>query len=79
MIVTILANITVIYFLTCLYYLIMTRNIGTPFKDSLSEHQIILKEKAKIERKSIFVDGLIISFLLIFIIYRYQGKISIIQ
>ena len=45
----------------------MTRNIGTPFNDSLSLYQIKLKEESSKERKIIFIDGMVLSSLLLLI------------
>ena len=35
-----LAYSMAIYCLACIYYLVMTRNVGTPFKDSLNAKQL---------------------------------------
>ena len=32
-----------IYCLACVYYLVMTRDVGTPFKDTLSQKQLKIK------------------------------------
>ena len=52
-----LAYAMFIYIAGSIYYLIMTRNIGTPFKNSLSRRQLEIKAKAVQERKTIFYTG----------------------
>lgn len=52
-----LAYAMFIYIAGSIYYLIMTRHIGTPFKNSLSRRQLEIKAKAVQERKTIFYTG----------------------
>ena len=47
-----------IYVLASIYYLVMTRNIGTPFKDSLTEKQRKIKRESAKQRKTIFYQGI---------------------
>ena len=53
-----------VYCLACIYYLIMTRNIGTPFKDSLTEKQKRIKKESAKVRRAAFLQGLAASALL---------------
>jgi len=51
-----------IYVIASIYYMVRTRYIGTPFKNSLTKEQLkIKKESAKI-RSNIFYQGIGISF-----------------
>lgn len=60
-----------IYLSSCVYYLILTKNIGTPFRDSLTKQQLQLKKKSSEQRKNIFIDGVILSILLNHLINLY--------
>ena len=64
-----LAYAMFIYIVGSIYYLIMTRNIGTPFKNSLSRRQLEIKAMAVQQRKTIFYTGCGIA-LLAAIIFR---------
>jgi len=68
-----LAYSMAIYCLSCVYYMIRTRAIGTPFKNSLTKKQIEIKKKSVITRRNIFIEGLLIS-LIIIIIFRPFNK-----
>ena len=54
------ANAAFVYAFACVYYLIVTRTAGTPFTDSLSEKQIVLKRRSAEVRGSAFVVGLLV-------------------
>ena len=43
---TLLAMLAAVYILASMYYMVMTRNIGTPFRDSLDEKQLEIKATA---------------------------------
>ena len=60
---SILAYISAIYILTCVIYLIITRQYGTPFKDALKQYPELLKikEKSVQQRTNAFYTGLIVS------------------
>ena len=47
------------YCLASIYYLVRTRSVGTPFKDSLTKEQRVIKKKSAGVRKRIFVEGLV--------------------
>ena len=63
-----LAYAMAIYCTASLYYYIKTRDIGTPFKDSLTKKQIKIKEESTKIRKRIFYEGLmgVLAIVLIF-------------
>ena len=46
-----------IYTIKSLFYLLMTRNIGTPFNYSLTKKQIIIKNKSTNIRRKYFIWG----------------------
>jgi len=58
-----------IYVFASIFYLIFTRNIGTPFKDSLTQRQLNIKKQAVAQRGKIFCYG-IITGLIVYIIWR---------
>jgi hypothetical protein len=64
-----LAYAMLIYCISSAYYLIRTRQIGTPFNDSLTTEQRKIKAKSSSARGNIFVQGLLIGFGII-IIFR---------
>ena len=50
-----------IYTISSIYYLVVTQWMGTPFKDSLTEKQKEIKQRSANQRKTIFVQGVILS------------------
>ncbi len=62
-----------VYCLSCSYYLIKTMWVGTPFKNSLTEKQLIIKKESAKVRRNIFIEGLIVG-LLVIIIFRPFNK-----
>jgi hypothetical protein len=52
-----------VYCLACIYYIVMTRNIGTPFRDSLNENQLKIKMESSGTRRNIFYQGAMIGLL----------------
>ena len=51
------------YFFSSIYYLIVSRFVGTPFYDSLTKKQQEIKNKSVKTRRNIFYQGMIISLL----------------
>ena len=47
------------YVVASIYYLITTRFIGTPFRDSLTAKQLAIKKKSAGVRRNIFYQGII--------------------
>lgn len=64
-----LAYSMLIYIFASAYYIIQTRNIGTPFYDSLTKEQRSIKEQSASIRRKIFYNGIIIGIALI-VIFR---------
>ncbi len=46
----------------CIYYMIRTRFVGTPFMDSLTSKQRMIKKKSANVRRTIFYEGIGIGF-----------------
>lgn len=63
--VKILANLSICYIISSLLYLLFTRSVGTPFKDSLTLEQIELKKNSSKVRRNIFIKSLLLSIALI--------------
>ena len=53
-IVTLLAYASLVHTLACVGYLLLTRNIGTPFHDSLTEEQIEIERRSAKQRAEAF-------------------------
>ena len=47
-----------IYVFASVYYMIRTRSVGTPFKDSLSKKQLQIKKESSKVRSRIFYQGI---------------------
>ena len=67
-----LAYLMAIYLMGSVYYLIMTKDIGTPFRDSLNEEQLKIKKREANKRKNIFFQGVIFSGVLLFLIEPFK-------
>ncbi len=67
------AYLMVVYILASVYYYVRTRPIGTPFRNSLSKRQLVIKEKAVQQRKEIFYQG-IIGAIIAMVIFRPFNK-----
>ncbi len=65
MITVLFANISFIHLIACVVYMIMTQDMGTPFKNSLTEEQIEIKRKAVFERRKIYNIGCTIGLITI--------------
>lgn len=64
----VLAYAMLAYTFASVYYLVNTRNIGTPFKDSLNQEQIAIKKRSANIRRNIFRNGILIAIVSIFIL-----------
>lgn len=54
-----------VYIMACIMYLALTRDLGTPFLDSLTKEQVAIKEKSKTDRRRAFIIGVAISVIAI--------------
>jgi hypothetical protein len=61
------------YCLASAYYLVVTRTIGTPFKDSLTEEQLQIKKESSKVRRNIFCQGVLVSVLLLMCIRPFEN------
>jgi len=68
-----LAYAMAIYTIASLYYMIRTRSVGTPFKDSLNEKQLQIKKESAKVRRHIFYEGVGIAFVAL-LIFRPFSK-----
>jgi len=69
--VQVVATLAIVYTLTSVLYLVFTRDIGTPFKDSLNEEQRKIKEASATVRRDIFLKSLFASSALVLVCGRY--------
>ena len=53
-----LAYAMTVYCVASLYYIIRTRSVGTPFKNSLTPKQIKIKKESANVRRNIFYQGI---------------------
>lgn len=67
-----LAYAMLTYIIGSIYYLIVTYNIGTPFKDSLNEEQKKIKSQSSKIRRQIFYQGLGIGIIMIIFINPFE-------
>ena len=67
-----LANAMAIYCLACVYYIVATRNVETPFNDSLSVTQREIKKNSSNIRRKIFYQGIIGSAILLVIAKPFE-------
>jgi hypothetical protein len=61
-----------IYIFASIFYLIFTRNIGTPFNDSLTSQQTIIKNKSAATRRRIFYSGIAVGCVLSFLLQPFN-------
>ena len=69
-----LAYLMAIYLFASIYYLLKTRTIGTPFRDSLTQEQLMIKMVASEVRSRIFLNGVLLGGLLLIRVYFYYKK-----
>lgn len=61
-----------VYCLATIYYVFQTRNIGTPFKDTLTKRQLQIKKESSEVRKTIFYQGIFGAVILLFIFRPFK-------
>lgn len=59
------ATLSMIYAGACVVYLVLTYNVGTPFKDSLTEDQIRIKRESVHIRAHSFYMGVAVSAMVV--------------
>lgn len=67
-----LANAAIVYSLSCVLYLLLTRRIGTPFMDSLSKEQRKIKAESSSVRKEIFLKSLLASSVIVCLVHPFS-------
>lgn len=68
-----ISYIFLIYVKACIFYMLFTRNIGTPFANTLTLEQKKIKKKSSIKRRNIFILGLVIATLVVFFIKPFKN------
>jgi hypothetical protein len=61
-----------IYCIASIYYLVRTRSVGTPFKDSLTPKQIKIKKESANIRRNIFYQGIAGSAIILFFFQPFK-------
>lgn len=61
------------YLIGSVYYLVHTRFIGTPFRDSLTPEQIAIKEESANNRRLIFYTGLVVAAIILYVTKPFSG------
>ena len=69
----ILAYGMAIYCLACVYYVIATYSIGTPFKDSLTPKQREIKNASAQVRRNVFYTGVVISIIILMLTRPFEN------
>jgi len=59
------ARVAIGYTVACILYLLFTRNIGTPFADSLTDEQQAIKRSSSMARANVFLKSVIMSTVLV--------------
>ena len=67
-----LAYLMAIYLMGSVFYLIMTKDIGTPFRDSLNEEQLKIKKREANKRRNIFFQGVILSGIILVLVEPFK-------
>ncbi|VVU94765.1 hypothetical protein CPAV1605_490 [seawater metagenome] len=69
-----LAYCMLTYCFACTYYLIVTRSYGTPFRDSLTPEQAVIKRASVLKRKKAFINGILIGLILLVVFKPFLNK-----
>ena len=67
-----LAYAMLTYIIGSIYYVIVTINVGTPFKDSLNEEQKKIKSESSKVRRQLFYQGLGVGIIMIIFINPFE-------
>lgn len=65
-----------VYIISSIFYLLKTRTIGTPFYDSLTERQKIIKKNSANVRRNVFYQGIILGILITYFIRPFKSCIN---
>ncbi len=55
-----LSRIAISYMIACIFYILATRNYGTPFMDSLTYEQREIKKQSAKQRYRVFMIGMMV-------------------
>ena len=66
------ARASFVYVVACLVYIALTRHMGTPFRDSLSEEQLEIKKCSAARRKRMFGAGIAAGVTLVALVDPFQ-------
>ena len=69
----ILAYTMTVYTIASVYYLIRSKTVGTPFKDSLTDEQKKIKEESSKVRKQLFMEGILISVVIMYFTQPFKS------
>ena len=69
----VLAYSMAVYTVASVYYTIRSTTVGTPFKDSLTEEQLQIKEESKKVRKQIFCEGTAVALVGLYIMRPFKS------
>ena len=61
-----------IYCIASAYYLIRSRNVGTPFKNSLNDKQKEIKKESSKIRRDIFLQGLLVGLIIVLLLRPFS-------
>ena len=67
-----LAYAMIAYVSGCIYYFIRTRYIGTPFNDSLTPTQRVVKKQSANTRRNIFYQGMGLSIIILYLFKPFK-------
>lgn len=61
------------YSVASMYYLARSRAVGTPFNDSLTDKQKIIKQESSEIRRQLFIEGIMISLLILYVLDPFKS------
>ena len=64
--VLVLSYIANVHLIACIVYLVLTLNMDTPFKNSLSEEQKKIKDKSSRKRRRVYNIGLLVGICVVY-------------
>ncbi len=70
--VLVLSYIANVHLIACIVYLVLTLNMDTPFKNSLTEEQKKIKEESSEKRGRVYNTGLLIGICVVYMWNKYS-------
>lgn len=70
----IFAYLAIIYIIACVIYMIMTRHIGTPFKNAIQQYPNLLniKMNSSSVRSNIFYIGIAVAIIIVLVVRPFN-------